>query len=69
MYNKRSEQQAGANSNTQVCSTLMKKFYVSNAIGQTLLKAAMDKLKHSAHIYDRILNTSHTVADLKLENT
>jgi magnesium chelatase family protein len=46
-------------------SKMLKEICVITQAGQTLLKAAMDKLNLSARAYDRILKVSRTVADLE----
>lgn len=65
VQDKRFEQHAGVYSNAQMSSKLLKEICVINPIGQTLLKAAMDKLNLSARAYDRILKVSRTIADLE----
>lgn len=65
IQDKRFEQHAGVYSNAQMSSKLLKEICVINAVGQTLLKAAMDKLNLSARAYDRILKVSRTIADLE----
>lgn len=62
---KRFEGHAGIYSNAQMSSKLLKEICTINNIGQTLLKAAMDKLNLSARAYDRILKVSRTIADLE----
>lgn len=54
----------GIYSNAQISSKLLKEICTINQVGQTLLKAAMDKLNLSARAYDRILKVSRTIADL-----
>jgi magnesium chelatase family protein len=54
----------GIYANAQMSSKLLKEICVISQAGQTLLKAAMDKLNLSARAYDRILKVSRTVADL-----
>lgn len=61
---KRFEGHPGIYSNAQMSSKLLKEICVINTVGQTLLKAAMDKLNLSARAYDRILKVSRTIADL-----
>lgn len=65
IQDKRFEQHAGVYSNAQMSSKLLKEICVINPVGQTLLKAAMDKLNLSARAYDRILKVSRTIADLE----
>ncbi len=62
---KRFEGHEGTYSNAQMSSKLLKEICTINTIGQTLLKAAMDKLNLSARAYDRILKVSRTIADLE----
>lgn len=62
---KRFEGQAGTYSNAQMSSKQLKEICIISPIGQTLLKAAMDKLNLSARAYDRILKVSRTIADLE----
>lgn len=62
---KRFEGHEGIYSNAQMSSKLLKEICSINTIGQTLLKAAMDKLNLSARAYDRILKVSRTIADLE----
>lgn len=50
--------------NAQMNSRQLKEVCVLNTAGQTLLKAAMNKLNLSARAYDRILKVSRTIADL-----
>lgn len=50
--------------NAQMSSKQLKEICVITQAGQTLLKAAMDKLNLSARAYDRILKVSRTIADL-----
>ncbi len=54
----------GVYANAQISSKQLKEICVINQAGQTLLKAAMDKLNLSARAYDRILKVSRTIADL-----
>lgn len=54
----------GIYANAQMSSKLLKEICVISQAGQTLLKAAMDKLNLSARAYDRILKVSRTIADL-----
>lgn len=62
---KRFEGHESTYSNAQMSSKLLKEICTINTIGQTLLKAAMDKLNLSARAYDRILKVSRTIADLE----
>ena len=50
--------------NAQMSSKQLREICVITQAGQTLLKAAMDKLNLSARAYDRILKVSRTIADL-----
>jgi magnesium chelatase family protein len=54
----------GVYANAQMSSKMLKEICVISQAGQTLLKAAMDKLNLSARAYDRILKVSRTIADL-----
>ncbi|MBX9782796.1 MAG: YifB family Mg chelatase-like AAA ATPase [Chitinophagaceae bacterium] len=54
----------GIYGNAQMTSKMLKEICVISQAGQTLLKAAMDKLNLSARAYDRILKVSRTIADL-----
>lgn len=54
----------GIYANAQITSKQLKEICVITQAGQTLLKAAMDKLNLSARAYDRILKVSRTIADL-----
>ncbi len=61
---KRFEAHEGVYCNAQIGSKLLKEICVINAVGQNLLKTAMDRLNLSARAYDRILKVSRTIADL-----
>lgn len=61
---KRFEQNDGTYCNAQMSSKQLKEICEINQVGQTLLKAAMDKLNLSARAYDRILKVARTIADL-----
>ncbi len=61
---KRFESHEGIYCNAQIGSKLLKEICVINAVGQNLLKTAMDRLNLSARAYDRILKVSRTIADL-----
>jgi magnesium chelatase family protein len=54
----------GVYANAQMSSKQLKEICAISQAGQTLLKAAMDKLNLSARAYDRILKVSRTIADL-----
>lgn len=66
---KRFEQYEGVYSNAQMSTKMLKEICSIDNIGQTLLKAAMDKLNLSARAYDRILKVSRTIADLEGSET
>lgn len=66
---KRFEQYDGVYSNAQMSTKMLKEICSIDNIGQTLLKAAMDKLNLSARAYDRILKVSRTIADLESSET
>lgn len=54
----------GVYANAQMSSKQLREICTISQAGQTLLKAAMDKLNLSARAYDRILKVSRTIADL-----
>jgi magnesium chelatase family protein len=54
----------GIFANAQMSSQQLRRFCVLDNAGQTLLKAAMERLNLSARAYDRILKVSRTIADL-----
>lgn len=54
----------GIYANAQMSSKQLKEICVISKAGETLLKAAMEKLNLSARAYDRILKVSRTIADL-----
>jgi len=54
----------GVYANAQLPSNKVHEWCAIDAAGQTLLRAAMQKLSLSARAYDRILKVSRTVADL-----
>ena len=64
IQDERYKDQEGVYCNAQISSKMLKEICVINAVGQNLLKAAMDKLNLSARAYDRILKVSRTIADL-----
>lgn len=64
MQAKRFEGTEGVYANAQMSSKQLKEICVIDAIGQTLLKTAMERLNLSARAYDRILKVSRTIADL-----
>ena len=61
---KRYQDTEGIYANAQITSKMLKEICVISQAGQTLLKAAMDKLNLSARAYDRILKVARTIADL-----
>lgn len=60
----RYKEHEGVYANAQMSSKQLKEICVISTAGQTLLKAAMEKLNLSARAYDRILKVSRTIADL-----
>ena len=60
----RYKNETGIYANAQMSSKMLKEICAISQAGQTLLKAAMDKLNLSARAYDRILKVSRTIADL-----
>lgn len=50
--------------NAQMSNKMMREICIINSAGETLLKAAMEKLGLSARAYDRILKVARTIADL-----
>lgn len=50
--------------NAQISSKMLKEICIIDAVGQNLLKNAMEKLNLSARAYDRILKVSRTIGDL-----
>lgn len=54
--------------NAQMSSKQLKQICTINAMGQHLLKTAIEKLNLSARAYDRILKVSRTIADLSLSD-
>ncbi len=60
----RFEKTEGIYSNAMMPTKMVMEICVINAIGQTLLKKAMQRLNLSARAYDRILKVSRTIADL-----
>ena len=50
--------------NAQMNSKMLQKYTLLNNEGQTLLKAAMQRMNLSARAYDRILKVARTIADL-----
>jgi magnesium chelatase family protein len=55
----------GIYANTQMSSKQIRQYCQIDAVGQALLKNAMEKLGLSARAYDRILKVSRTIADLE----
>lgn len=66
---KRFEEYPKINANAQMPSRMVREQCQITTEGQTLLKAAMQKLQLSARAYDRILKVSRTVADLEGSTT
>jgi magnesium chelatase family protein len=60
----RFENMPGIHTNAMMPSPLVKEFCRIDRAGETLLKAAMERLGLSARAYDRILKVARTVADL-----
>lgn len=56
----------GVYANAQMSSKQLKEICTISKAGETLLKAAMEKLNLSARAYDRILKVSRTIADLDM---
>lgn len=54
----------GIHSNSMMTSKQLREICQVDQVSNTLLKAAMEKLKLSARAYDRILKVARTVADL-----
>jgi magnesium chelatase family protein len=54
----------GTYCNAQMSSKMLREICLIDAVGQNLLKTAMEKLNLSARAYDRILKVSRTIADL-----
>ena len=54
----------GIHCNAQISSKMLREICKIDAVGQALLKTAMEKLNLSARAYDRILKVSRTIADL-----
>jgi magnesium chelatase family protein len=67
--NKRFEDFDGLHCNAQLPPKLIRKYCEINEAGNTLIKAAMDKLGLSARSYARILKVARTIADLEQSNT
>jgi magnesium chelatase family protein len=64
LQTKRFEKYHGIYSNAQMGSKLLKEICVITAVGQNLLKTAMERLNLAARAYNRILKVSRTIADL-----
>lgn len=60
----RFEAMPGIHTNAMMPSPLVKEFCRIDKAGETLLKAAMERLGLSARAYDRILKVARTIADL-----
>jgi magnesium chelatase family protein len=54
--------------NAQINSKMLRQYCGISSAGQSLLKAAMEKLNLSARAYDRILKVARTIADLSNED-
>lgn len=61
---KRYNGEKGLYCNAQIPSSKIREWCVINAVGQNLLKIAMQRLNLSARAYDRILKVARTIADL-----
>lgn len=61
--------ETGVYCNAQMSSKALKEICQIDAVGQSLLKTAMDRLNLSARAYDRILKVSRTIADLDKSQT
>jgi magnesium chelatase family protein len=57
-------EQSGIYANAQMSSKQLREICLINAVGESLLKKAMERLNLSARAYDRILKVSRTIADL-----
>lgn len=55
----------GIYANAQINSKQILEYCILDAVGENLLKKAMEKLNLSARAYDRILKVSRTIADLE----
>jgi magnesium chelatase family protein len=60
----RYKDQPDIHANAQMSSRLLREICIINAVGENLLKKAMERLNLSARAYDRILKVSRTIADL-----
>lgn len=60
----RYKDQPGTYCNAQMSAKQLRDICIIDAIGQKLLKTAMERLNLSARAYDRILKVSRTIADL-----
>lgn len=56
---------SGIYANAQISSKQIQEYCRLDAVGENLLKKAMEKLNLSARAYDRILKVSRTIADLE----
>jgi magnesium chelatase family protein len=65
---KRFEQHKGIYSNSQMTSSMLRKYCQLDEAGGKLLKTAMDVRGLSARAYDRILKVARTIADLDDSN-
>lgn len=64
VQNIRYQEQPGVYANAHMSSKQLREICVIGAVGENLLKKAMEKLNLSARAYDRILKVSRTIADL-----
>ena len=60
----RYKEHPGIYANAQMSSKQLREICVISAVGEALLKKAMERLNLSARAYDRILKVSRTIADL-----
>ena len=61
---KRYKDYPGIYANAQMSSKQLREICLISAVGENLLKTAMERLNLSARAYDRILKVSRTIADL-----
>ena len=65
IQSQRYKQYEGIYSNSMISSKMLKEICVPDAVGQNLLRQAMNRLNLSARAYDRILKVSRTIGDLE----